>query len=157
MSDHKTIEGKLSAEGMRFGIVSARFNAFFGDRLLDGALDGLIRSGAQSSAITVAKVPGAWELPIVAKRMAEAKRFDAILALGVVIRGHTPHFEYVAGESSKGLATVMLQSGVPVANGLITADTLEQAIERAGSKAGNKGYDAAITAIEMVSVLQQIG
>jgi 6,7-dimethyl-8-ribityllumazine synthase len=156
-SDIKTFGGKLDASGLRFGVVLARFNAFFGDRLLEGALEGLERTGASTANITVAKVPGAWELPIVAQRMAESKRYDAIIALGVVIRGHTPHFDFVAGEASKGLATVMLKHDVPVVNGLITADTLDQAVERAGSKAGNKGYDAALTAVEMASLLKTLG
>lgn len=150
-------EGKLSAQGLKLGVVVGRFNSFFGDKLLSGALDALHRSGADAKDVHVAWVPGVWEIPLALKRMAATKRYDALIALGVVIRGHTPHFEYVTNEASKGAAQVMLQADIPVAFGLITADNLDQAIERSGTKAGNKGYDAAVTAIEMAALVKAIG
>lgn len=152
----RIIEGELSAKGLRFGIVASRFNDFVTSRLLGGALDALTRSGAADGDITVVRVPGAREVPPVARQMAESGKFDAIICLGAVIRGSTPHFEYVAAESSKGVAELALRCGLPVIYGILTTDTIEQAVERAGTKAGNRGYDAAVAAIEMVSVLRQL-
>jgi 6,7-dimethyl-8-ribityllumazine synthase len=148
------IEGKLDAKGLSFGIVVGRFNSFIAERLLDGALDGLVRHGANDSKIDVVRVPGAFEIPLAARKMADLKKYDAIICLGAVIRGSTPHFDYVASEVSKGIAHVSLDSGVPVIFGVLTTDTIEQAVERAGTKAGNKGFDAAVTAIETVNVLK---
>ena len=150
----KTIEGKLSARDLRFGIVAARFNDFIVDRLLSGALDTLVRHGAVDADITVVRVPGAWELPLVAKRMAASRRFDAIVALGAVIRGATPHFDYVAAECTKGVFQASFSHDLPVAFGVLTTDTIEQAIERAGTKAGNKGVEAAASAIEMADLMR---
>jgi len=141
---------------MKFGIAVSRFNDFIGSRLLDGALDALTRSGADEKDIQIYRVPGAFELPLVAKKLAGSKRFDAVICLGAVIRGATPHFEYVSSEVSKGIANVGLDLGVPISFGVLTTDTIEQAIERAGTKAGNKGWDAAMAAIEMVDLLRQI-
>ncbi|MCL4464438.1 MAG: 6,7-dimethyl-8-ribityllumazine synthase [Chloroflexi bacterium] len=152
----KYFEGNLIGEGKRFGIVMSRFNDLIGRRLLEGALDGLARHGVAENDVEVAMVPGAFEIPVMAKAMATSGRFDAIIAVGAVIRGATPHFDYVAAEASKGIASVALQSGVPVLFGIITADTIEQAIERAGTKAGNKGYDAAVAAIEMANLVGQV-
>jgi 6,7-dimethyl-8-ribityllumazine synthase len=152
----KLWEGKLVAEGLRFGLVVGRFNEFITSKLLAGALDGLKRHGVREEDIDTAWVPGAFEMPLVAQKMA-AKGYAAVICLGAVIRGATPHFEYVASEVSKGIAQLNLSSGVPVVYGIITADTIEQAIERAGTKAGNKGFDAALTAIEMANLLRQIG
>lgn len=146
-------EGKLHAEGKRFGIVIARFNAFIAERLLEGAIDALIRSGVVDSQIEVARVPGAFEIPLVAQKMARSGRYDAVICLGAVIRGATPHFDFVANEAAKGIAQASMESGVPIIFGVLTTDTIEQAIERAGSKAGNKGAECAITAIEMVNLL----
>jgi 6,7-dimethyl-8-ribityllumazine synthase len=150
----RVIEGTLVVpKGARFAVVASRFNHFIVDRLVEGALDALARHGADPAAITVVRVPGAWEVPTVVGRLARReKAFDAIVALAAVIRGSTPHFDYVAAEVSKGVATVSLQTGVPVAFGVLTTDTIEQAIERAGTKAGNKGWDAAVGAVEMVSL-----
>lgn len=148
------IEGKLDASGLKFGIVISRFNSFISERLLEGALDALLRHGAQSEAIEVLRVPGAFEIPLVTKKMAMSRRYDAIICLGAVIRGSTPHFDYVASEVSKGIASVSLEAELPVAFGVLTTDNLEQAIERAGSKAGNKGAEAAVGAIEMVNLLK---
>jgi 6,7-dimethyl-8-ribityllumazine synthase len=148
----KIIEGKLLAEGLKFGIVVSRFNEFFTSKLLSGAEDALIRHGAKDEDIEVAWVPGCFEIPLAAKLMAESGRFDAVICLGAVIRGATPHFEYVSSEVAKGIATVSLQTNIPTTFGVITTDTLEQAIERAGTKAGNKGSDAAMTAIEMANL-----
>jgi 6,7-dimethyl-8-ribityllumazine synthase len=156
MTDVKSIEGDLVARNSRFGIVLSRFNSFIGERLLEGALDTLVRHGADVAAIEVVRVPGAFEMPLALKVMAQAKRHDALIALGCVIRGGTPHFEYVAGECTKGVAQVMQESGVPVAFGVLTVDTIDQAIERAGTKAGNKGVDAALSAIEMVNLLKKL-
>jgi 6,7-dimethyl-8-ribityllumazine synthase len=153
----KFIEGKLTAEGLRFGIVLGRFNSFIGERLLEGALDTLIRHGADDAQITVVRVPGAFEIPLTAQKMAQSGNYDALICLGAVIRGSTPHFDYVASEVSKGIAHVSLGTGVPVTFGVLTTDTIEQAIERAGTKAGNKGADAAITAIETANVLREMG
>jgi len=152
----RTLEGNLSAKGLKFGIVVSRFNNFISERLLAGALDALGRSGASDSDITVARVPGAREIPLVAKTMAESGNYDAVICLGAIIRGATPHFDYVATESSKGIAQVALATGRPVIYGVLTTDTIEQAIERAGTKAGNRGYDAAIAAIEMVNLLKEV-
>ena len=152
----KTIEGDLSAKALKFGIVVSRFNDFITSRLLGGALDALQRSGAADADVTVARVPGAREVPLAAKHMAESGRYDAVICLGAVIRGSTPHFDYVAAESSKGVAEITLGTGLPVIYGILTTDTIEQAVERAGTKAGNRGYDAAIAAIEMVNLLKQI-
>ena len=150
----KTNEGKLIAEGLKFGIVIGRFNEFISSKLLGGAIDGLIRHGADEANIEVSWVPGAFEVPLIAQKMAISKKFDAVICLGAVIRGSTPHFDYVAGEVSKGIAKVSLDSGIPVIFGVLTTDTIEQAIERAGTKAGNKGYDAAVTAIEMANLMK---
>ncbi|HUT37550.1 MAG TPA: 6,7-dimethyl-8-ribityllumazine synthase [Planctomycetota bacterium] len=152
----RIIEGELSAKGLKVGIVVSRFNDFVTSRLLGGALDALQRSGAADGDITVARVPGAREVPIVAKHMAESGAYEAVICLGAVIRGSTPHFDYVAAESSKGVAEIALRTGLPVIYGILTTDTIEQAVERAGTKAGNRGYDAAIAAIELASVLKQL-
>ncbi len=152
-----TLQGDLVVEGARFGLVVSRFNGFVVEALQSGAIDCLLRHGAGESDIEVIKVPGAHEIPLVARRMAESGRFDAIIALGAVIRGATPHFDYVAGECARGVAAVGRESGVPVAFGVLTVDTIEQAVERAGTKAGNKGADAALTAIEMVNLLRKLG
>jgi 6,7-dimethyl-8-ribityllumazine synthase len=151
----KVYEGKLLAQDLRFGIIVSRFNDFICDRLLGGALDALRRNGADENNLDVFKVPGAFEIPLTAKRVAASQRYDAVICLGAVIRGSTPHFDYVASEVSKGIANVSLETGTPIAFGVLTTDTLEQAIERAGSKAGNKGWDAALAAIEMANLLKQ--
>ncbi len=150
----KVLEGKLSASGIKFGIVVSRFNSFITDKLLEGAIDCLLRHGAKKEDITVLKVPGAFEVPLAAKKM--TSKFDAVIALAAVIRGETPHFDYVAAEVSKGLAQTALNTGVPVAFGVLTTDTVEQAIDRAGAKSGNKGFEAALTAIEMVNALKEL-
>ena len=152
----KIYEGKLLAKGLRFGIIVSRFNDFICDRLLGGALDALKRNGADEDAIDIFKVPGAFEIPLMAKKAAGSGRYDAVICLGAVIRGSTPHFDYVASEVSKGVATVSLETNIPVTFGVLTTDTLEQAIERAGSKAGNKGWDSALAAIEMANLLKEI-
>jgi 6,7-dimethyl-8-ribityllumazine synthase len=152
----KIIEGDIQAKGLKFGIVISRFNDFITSRLLDGALDALIRHGAQEGDIEIVKVPGSFEIPLAAKKLASKGVYNAVICLGTVIRGATPHFEYVAAEVSKGIAAASLETGVPIAFGIITSDTIEQAIERAGSKAGNKGWDAAITAIEMAQVIRKL-
>ena len=152
----KTNEGNLIASGLKFGIIAGRFNEFISSKLLGGAIDGLLRHGADEGNIEVSWVPGAFEIPLVAQKMANSKKFDAIICVGAVIRGSTPHFEYVANEVSKGIAKVSLDTGVPVIFGVLTTDTIEQAIERAGTKAGNKGYDAAIAAIEMANLLKSL-
>ena len=149
-------EGNLDASGLKIVIVVARFNSFITDRLLAGALDALKRSGAPPDSIEIVKVPGAWELPLTAKTLAATNRYAAIVALGAVIRGDTPHFDHVANQASSGLAAVALETGVPVAFGVLTTNTVEQAIDRAGGKSGNKGYDAAITAIEMADLLRRL-
>ena len=153
----KTVEGDLVVKGARFGLAVARFNSFVVESLLEGAVDTIKRHGGSESDIEIVRVPGAFELPLVIQRMAQRKEYDAIIALGAVIRGGTPHFEYVAGECVKGMSSVMLQHDVPVAFGVLTVDTIEQAIERAGTKAGNKGADATLSAIEIVNLLRQIG
>ena len=152
----KIIEAKLQAEGKKFALVVSRFNDFITDKLLGGAVDGLLRSGARDKDVEIVKVPGAFEIPLIAKKMAATGRFNAIICLGAVIRGTTPHFEYVSAEVSKGVAKVGLESGIPVIFGIVTTDTIEQAIERAGSKAGNKGWDAAITAVEMANLIEVV-
>lgn len=152
----KTNEGKLIAQNLKFGIVTGRFNEFISSKLLGGAIDGLLRHGAEEKNIEISWVPGAFEIPLAAKKMAESGKFDSIICLGAVIRGSTPHFDYVAAEVSKGIAKVMLDTGVPVIFGVLTTESIEQAIERAGTKAGNKGYDAAVTAIEMANLLKVI-
>ncbi len=152
----KIIEGKLQADGLKFGIVVSRFNEFITSKLLEGALDALIRHGAKEADIQIVRVPGSFEIPLVAKKMAQTGKFNAIICLGTLIRGATPHFDYIAAEVSKGIAQVCLETGIPVSFGVITTDTIEQAIERAGSKSGNKGWDAAIVAIEMARVVEKI-
>ena len=151
------LEGKLAGEGVKIALVISRFNAFITERLLEGALDCLRRHGVADTDLTLVRVPGAWEIPLVAKKLAQTAGHDAIICLGAVIRGSTPHFDYVAAEVSKGIAQVSLESGVPILFGILTTDTLEQAVERAGSKAGNKGYAAAEAALEMVSLLKDMG
>ncbi|TVR56950.1 MAG: 6,7-dimethyl-8-ribityllumazine synthase [Spirochaetaceae bacterium] len=153
----KTIEGVLDARGVRFAIVLGRFNSLIGERLLEGAIDCLDRHGADADAITVVRVPGAFEIPLVAARLAAHEQYDAVICLGAVIRGSTPHFEYVANEAAKGIAHAALNSGKPVIFGVLTCDTIEQALERAGTKAGNKGWDAAMAAIETADVVKKIG
>jgi len=150
------VEGGFNAQGKKFGIVISRFNSFIAEKLLDGAVDTLVRSGCSPDDIEVARVPGAYEIPLVADRMAKAGKYDAVICLGVVIRGATPHFDFVAAEAAKGIAQVGLESGIPVLFGVLTTDTIEQAIERAGSKAGNKGAEVAAAAIEMANLLSQI-
>jgi 6,7-dimethyl-8-ribityllumazine synthase len=152
----KTIEGKLDAKGLKFGIVISRFNEFIGAKLLSGCLDGLKRHGADEKNIELVWAPGSFEIPVVAAKMAGSKKYDAVICLGAVIRGATPHFDYVAAEVSKGVAQVALQTGKPVIFGVLTTDSLEQAIERAGTKGGNKGFDAALAAIEMANLLREI-
>jgi 6,7-dimethyl-8-ribityllumazine synthase len=147
-------EGKLDATGRTFGIIVSRFNSFISERLLEGAVDALVRHGADDAQIHVARVPGAFEIPLAAKKLAESGNYDAVICLGAVIRGSTPHFDYVASEVSKGVASVSLDSGVPISFGVLTTDTIEQAVERAGTKAGNKGFEAAVTAIETVNLLK---
>jgi 6,7-dimethyl-8-ribityllumazine synthase len=153
----KTLEGKLIAKGLKFGIVLSRFNNFIGERLLEGALDALRRSGAEEGDCVVARVPGAFEIPLAAKKMAKSKRYDAVICLGCVIRGATPHFEYIATEVTKGIASLTLESEIPISFGILITDSIEQAIERAGTKVGNKGFDAAMSAIEMANLLKEIG
>lgn len=152
----KHYEGHLVAEGLRFGVVVARFNDFLTTHLLDGAMDALKRHGGQEELIDVAWVPGSFEIPLVAQKMAASGHYDAIICLGAIIRGATPHFDYVAAEASKGVAKVGLDTGVPTIFGVITADTIEQGIERAGTKAGNKGWDAAVSAIEMANLISAL-
>lgn len=151
-----THQGRLSAGGFRFALVSSRWNDFLTARLVEGALDALERLGADEGAVEHFRVPGSFEIPLAAQRAAQTGRFDAVVCLGTVIRGQTPHFEYVAGEVTKGIAHVGLQTGVPVLYGIVTADTLEQAIDRAGVKAGNKGFEAAMSAVEMVNLFKDV-
>jgi 6,7-dimethyl-8-ribityllumazine synthase len=153
----KTVEGKLVAKGLRFGIVISRFNSFITDRLLEGALDALRRNGAQEDDIEIFRTPGSFEIPAVARHLMEQNRYDAIICLGAVIRGSTPHFNYISAEVTKGIAQLSLQSSIPISFGVITADTIEQAIERAGTKAGNKGWDATLSAIEMANLYRELG
>ncbi len=152
----KTIEGKLDAKNLKFGIVISRFNEFISSKLLTGCLDGLLRHGADENNIETVWAPGAFEIPLLAKKMASGKKYDAVICLGAVIRGATPHFDYVASEVSKGIAAVGLETGKPVVYGVLTTDSLDQAIERAGTKGGNKGFDAALAAIEMANLMKQI-
>src|SRR5580704_980888 len=153
----RVIEGNLVApKGARFAIVASRFNHFIVDRLVEGAVDALVRHGVDAKNVTVVRVPGAWELPLVSRRLAASKKVDAVVALGAVIRGATAHFDYVAGEAAKGLAAAASGSDVPIAFGVLTTDSIEQAVERAGTKAGNKGWDAAVSAIEMVSLARAL-
>lgn len=156
MSDMKIIEGQLNAQGLKFTIIASRFNDFIVDRLISGAVDYLQRHGCKSCDITVVRVPGAFEMPVICKKIAQKKECNGIIALGAVIRGGTPHFEFVASEATKGLAHVSLEFGIPVGFGLLTTDNLEQAIERAGAKAGNKGVEAASSVLETVRVLEQL-
>lgn len=153
---YNTIEGKLDASGLKFAIVVARFNSFITERLLDGAMDGIVRHGGKAEDVDVVRVPGSWELPLTVAEVAKTKKYDAILCLGAVIRGDTPHFDYVAGEAAKGVGQVAMQTGVPIAFGVLTTNTVEQAVDRAGAKHGNKGFDAATTAIEMANVLRRL-
>lgn len=150
----KVLEGKLVAEGIKVGIVAARFNEFIVSKLVSGALDGLKRHGVSEEDISIAWVPGAFEIPLVAKKMSESPKYDVVICLGAVIKGSTPHFDYVCAEASKGVATVSLNSEKPVAFGILTTNSIEEAVERAGTKAGNKGYDAAVTAIEMANLMK---
>ncbi len=153
----KVLGGSLSAKGLKVALLVSRFNDFIGDRLKEGALDTLLRSGANEKDIDIVMVPGSFEIPLIASKLARKKRYDALICLGAVIRGSTPHFEYVSAEVSKGIARVSLEEGIPISFGIITADNLEQAIERAGTKSGNKGRDAALSAIEMANLLREIG
>ncbi|MEW6052201.1 MAG: 6,7-dimethyl-8-ribityllumazine synthase [Nitrospirota bacterium] len=152
----KTFEGELQAKGLKFGIVLSRFNEFITAKLLDGAIDALLRHGAKQDDIETVKVPGSFEIPMVARKMALKGAYNAIICLGTVIRGATPHFEYIAAEVSKGIASASMETGIPIAFGIITCDTIEQAVERAGTKSGNKGWDAAMTAIEMAQLLKKL-
>jgi 6,7-dimethyl-8-ribityllumazine synthase len=148
------LEGKLVAEGIKVGIVVGRFNEFIGSKLLSGAMDGLVRHGVKEEDVDVAWVPGAFEIPLICKKMAESGKYDAVIALGAVIKGSTSHYDYVCAEVSKGIAQVSLSAGIPVMFGVLTTDTIQQAIERAGTKSGNKGYDCALSAIEMVNLIK---
>ena len=152
----KTVEGKMVAEGIKIGIVASRFNEFIVSKLIGGAMDGLIRHDVKEEDVTVAWVPGAFEIPLVAKKMAKSGKYDAVICLGAVIRGATSHYDYVCAEVSKGIASVSLETGIPVMFGVVTTDNIEQAIERAGTKAGNKGYDCALGAIEMINLTKQL-
>jgi len=152
----KILEGELQAKGLKFAIIVSRFNDFITSKLLEGAKDALLRHGAKEDDIDVVRVPGSFEIPLAAKKMASKETYNAVLCLGTVIRGATPHFEYVASEVSKGIASASMETGVPIAFGVITADTIEQAVERAGTKSGNKGFDAAITAIEMAQLMKKL-
>jgi 6,7-dimethyl-8-ribityllumazine synthase len=153
---HRTIQGQLNSSGMRFAIVASRFNDFVTSRLLGGALDALERTGAAESDITVVRVPGSFEIPLAAKKLVQTKKYDAVICLGTLIRGETPHFDYISSEVTKGIGSVALESGTPVAYGVLTADSVEQAIDRAGMKSGNKGFEAALSAVEMASLLKQL-
>ncbi len=153
----KNLEGKLTARGLRFGIVLSRFNNFISERLLEGALDALRRSGAEEDDVSLVRVPGAFEIPLAAKKLAKSNLYDAIICLGTVIRGATPHFGYIATEVTKGIASISLENEVPVSFGVLVTESIEQAIERAGTKIGNKGFDAAMTAIEMANLMREIG
>jgi len=152
----KVLEGKVVADGAKIGIVAARFNEFIVSKLISGARDGLVRHNVEDDDITLAWVPGAFEIPVMAKKMAESGKYDAVICLGAVIRGATSHYDYVCAEVSKGIASVSLETGVPVMFGVVTTDNIEQAIERAGTKAGNKGYDVACSAIEMVNLMKEL-
>lgn len=155
--NYKVHQGKLDAKGFTFGLIVSRFNNFLTDKLLEGAIDCLVRHGAEEQKLSVAYVPGAFEIPYAASRMAKSSNYDAVICLGALIRGDTPHFDYIANEASKGIARLALETGLPVIYGLVTADTLEQAIERSGTKAGNKGWDAAESAIEMINLYRNMG
>lgn len=152
----KTIQGHLSSSGMRLAIVASRFNEFVTGRLLSGALDALERTGTAEADVTVFRVPGSFEIPLAAKKLAQTRKYDAVICLGTLIRGDTPHFEYLSSEVTKGIGLVSLESGIPVAFGVLTADSVEQAIDRAGMKSGNKGFEAAMSAVEMVNLLKQV-
>ncbi len=154
--DIRTVEGRLSAEGLKFAIIVGRFNSLITEKLVEGAVDCIIRHGGSEDSITIIKVPGSFEIPLAAKRAAKSGSYDAVICLGAVIRGATPHFDYVANEVTKGIAQVALETEVPIAYGILTTDTIEQAIERAGTKMGNKGFDAALTAIEMANLIDEI-
>ncbi|MGQ9918483.1 MAG: 6,7-dimethyl-8-ribityllumazine synthase [Bryobacteraceae bacterium] len=153
---HKVFEGQLDARGLRFALLVSRFNSFVTERLLAGALDALQRTGTAETDIEIVRVPGSWEMPAAAAVLARQQRFDALICLGAVIRGETPHFDYIAAEAAKGLAQVSMETGVPVAFGVLTTNTLEQAIDRAGAKGGNKGFEAAMTAVEMANLLRKL-
>ena len=153
----KSYEGSLLGKGLKFGLIVSRFNEFFTGKLLEGAQDALLRHGVNEEDIEVVRTPGSFEIPLVAQKMARSKKYDAVICLGAVIRGGTPHWEYIAAEATKGIARVSLETGVPVVNSIITTETLEQAVERAGSKAGNKGFDSAVSAIETVNLLKSMG
>ena len=152
----KNFEGKLLGEGLKFGLVISRFNEFISKKLLEGAQDALLRHGVKEDDIDIAWTPGSFEIPLVAQKLAQTKKYDAVICLAAVIRGGTPHFQYIAAEVTKGIAKVGLEAGLPVIYGVITADTLEQAVERAGTKAGNKGFDAAVSAIEMANLVKSV-
>lgn len=152
----KLIEGHLSAAGLRLAIVASRFNDFLVDKLIEGALDAIVRHGGSDEDTTLVRVPGAFEIPVAARKLAESKKYDAVICLGAVVRGSTPHFDYVAGEAAKGISAAGLNTGVPVIFGVVTTDNLEQAIERCGTKAGNKGFDAAMSAIEMADLMRKL-
>lgn len=152
----KVIEGHLSAAGLRLAIVASRFNDFLVDKLIEGALDAIVRHGGSDEDTTLVRVPGAFEIPVAARKLAESKKYDAVICLGAVVRGSTPHFDYVAGEAAKGISAAGLNTGVPVIFGVVTTDNLEQAIERCGTKAGNKGFDAAMSAIEMADLMRKL-
>ena len=154
---NKTYEGNLLGKGLKFGLVVSRFNEFFSRKLLEGALDALLRHGVAETDIEVAWTPGSFEIPLIAQKMAQSKKYNAVVCLGAVIRGGTPHFDYIASEVTKGIANVSLNTGVPVIYGVITTDTLEQAVERSGTKEGNKGFDAAVSAIEMANLVKAMG
>ncbi|WP_321475544.1 6,7-dimethyl-8-ribityllumazine synthase [uncultured Paludibaculum sp.] len=153
---HKVFEGNLDGKGLKFALIVSRFNSFITERLLNGALDALSRAGVDQADIEIAKVPGSWEMPVVAAQLARQKRHHGVICLGAVIRGETPHFDYVAGEAAKGLAHVSLETGIPIAFGVLTTNTLEQAIDRAGAKGGNKGFESAMTAIEMANLVKSL-
>ena len=152
----KVIEGNLVAQGSKFAVINGRFNSLITKQLLEGAVDGLQRHGVESDNIEIVWVPGAYELPLIAQKVAESGKYDGVICLGAVIRGSTPHFDYVCAEASKGIAQASMKTGVPIIFGVLTTDTIEQAIERAGTKAGNKGFDSALTAVEMVNLIKQI-
>ncbi len=154
---NKSIEGMLLGQELKFGLVVSRFNEFFSKKLLEGAQDALLRHGVNEGDIEIAWVPGAFEIPLIAKKLAQTKKYDAVICLAAVIRGGTPHFDYIAAEVTKGIANVGLETGLPIIYGVLTTDTLEQAIERSGTKAGNKGFEAAVSAIEMANLVKAIG
>ena len=156
MAAYRTVQGKLDAKGLKVAVIASRFNDFITDRLIDGAVDCLVRHGAQEDQITVYRVPGSFELPLAAKKVVSAGNVDAVICLGALIRGQTPHFDFIASEVTKGIAQISLDSGVPVTFGVITADSLEQAVDRAGAKVGNKGFEAASGAIEMVNLIREL-